>query len=425
MNNNNNNNNNNHNNNNIIVDSLLQSLISLTNICVEAYLSLIIAPMLILHERFYSRLNQYLTELIRRCDDVNQLPRWFTANFVTYTRTVLIVPTLVLLSYKCFALASIVIVLVDFGDFLDGVLARYWNSVARDRINTDGKAKLKVKLQPSWHSKARNAAYGGFVDAVCDKVYIVPVWIYMLSTIQQSSVSELWHRLVLVQYGVLLMLITAEGSSGAIRFRAYFTAVGVSAPIIKQGGSGAIGDADEFNSSAVKADHIGKAKQTFEMFGSAMYVLPFVVFKLFGLILLIAAVPLAYESVRRKIKPRVIYVHGGLVGSLDHAILKFWMQAKAMGSKLIVGVETDANSVGAMNALAVYCVDDVVTNVKTVDMHFLSEYNIAYVVCLPKYHQHVQDDVMKAGKCIIINENGIAQAIGRLDDDNAQVMKED
>merc|ERR1712228_231504 len=94
---------------------------------------------------------------------------------------------------------------------------------------------------------------------------------------------------------------------------------------------------DDFNfaSSAVKADHVGKAKQTFEMLGTTFFIFPFT--HLIGLLILIPAVPLAYESVRRKITNRVIYVDG-TVTQLDHSVLKLWMQANGMGSKLIVGV---------------------------------------------------------------------------------------
>ena len=407
-----------------VIHSLVETLFSVTNALVEAYLSLIIAPMLVLHEQFYSSLNTRLKAIVQRLHEQGKMPVWFTANFVTYARTVLIVPTLVMMSFQSFSgfvAASFVIVLVDFGDFLDGVLARYWTSVSKDDSSVSSKAdgSHAFNLIPSWQSKARSDAYGGFIDAVCDKVFIVPVWIFMLSGVQESPVNGLWHRLIHVQYAVLLILTTAEVISGAIRFRAYFTSVGVSVPTIKQGG--AIGK-DEFSSSAVKADHIGKAKQTFEMIGSAMYVIPLLPFKLFGLLLLSAAVPLAYESVRRKIRPRVIYVHGGLVGSLDHSTLKFWMQSKAMGSKLIVGVESGADSIGAANTLAVSCVDDIVTDVKIVDMELLASLKVNYVVCLLKNHHFVDDEVMKAGKCIMISENGVAQAIGRLE--NTQV-KED
>ena len=82
-----------------------------------------------------------------------------------------------------------------------------------------------------------------------------------------------------IQYFVLNFLILLEVSSACIRFRAYFTASGVAAPKV---------EGFDFSTSAVKADHVGKAKQTFEMVGTALYVLP--VTKYLGLILLSLAV---------------------------------------------------------------------------------------------------------------------------------------
>ena len=99
------------------------------------------------------------------------------------------------------------------------------------------------------------------------------------------------------QYLTLCGLIAAETASGCIRFRAYFTSGGVPAPSVQ---------GFDFSTSAVKADHVGKAKQTFEMVGTALFILGFT--RYVGLLLLALALPLAYESVRRKVVTRVIYV---------------------------------------------------------------------------------------------------------------------
>jgi len=110
-----------------------------------------------------------------------------------------------------------------------------------------------------------------------------------------------------------------------------------------------------------KADGIGKAKQTLEMVGSALFVLPWL--RHAGLLLLSLAVPLAYESVRRKVKRRVIYVVGTDQGGNDacHKTLKFWMQARGMGSKLIVGVVGKEKTTDmVLNACACSAVDEVI-----------------------------------------------------------------
>ncbi len=81
-----------------------------------------------------------------------------------------------------------------------------------------------------------------------------------------------------------------------------------------------------------QADHVGKAKQTFEMIGTAFYIIHWT--RYLGLLLLVAALPLSYESLRRKIKKRSIYVDG-TVNGINHETLKFWKQAKNLGSRLL------------------------------------------------------------------------------------------
>lgn len=221
------------------------------------------------------------------------------------------------------------------------------------------------------------------MDAVCDKAFVVPCWISLLSVAGTASYFRL------LQYFVLNFLILLEVSSACIRFRAYFTASGVAAPKV---------EGFDFSTSAVKADHVGKAKQTFEMVGTALYVLPFTTY--LGMLLLALAVPLAYESVRRKVKKRVIYVQAG--ESYDHKTLKFWMQAKGMGSKLIVGVVDAKNSEMVFNALATACVDAVIAEAPAkADLMFLEEHDIDYVLSKASQPQFVTDEVV-ATKCSLV-----------------------
>lgn len=210
-----------------------------------------------------------------------------------------------------------------------------------------------------------------------------------------------------LQYTVLLFLILAEVSSGCIRFRAYFTSVAVPAPKV---------EGFDFSTSAVKADHIGKAKQTFEMVGTALFILPWL--RYFGLFFLILAVPLAYESVRRKITTRVLYVNGGKnLDYLDHKTLKFWMQARAMCSKLMVGFPEGNNGdnkkaeMGKIfNALACSCVDEAVAEAPgKLDLMFLENQKIDYVISKTSDAQFVTDEVVNAGRCLQIGEDGVVR----------------
>lgn len=106
-------------------------LFSLVDSIVELYLGTIIKPFLGFHETFYAGLNKTLRKLLD--DNKDKIADWFTANFITYVRTVLVIPTLVLLSGNHQILPAIIVILVDFGDFLDGVVARYWVDVKKER----------------------------------------------------------------------------------------------------------------------------------------------------------------------------------------------------------------------------------------------------------------------------------------------------
>ncbi|KAL3903800.1 MAG: hypothetical protein SGILL_010309 [Bacillariaceae sp.] len=391
------------------MEDLILKLLALVDSIVELYLAKAIKPFLTFHETFYNALNKTLRKLLD--DHKAKIPDWFTANFITYLRTVLVVPTLLLLAWGYTVLPCLIVILVDFGDFLDGVVARFWVDVKKEReiellskksdtpspSQSDDESFEVVttgspQTLPSWLVLHRNRTYGGFVDAVCDKAFVVPCWISLLSAVSASLFTLRW-----AQYSTLLFLILAEVASGCIRFRAYFSGVAVPAPKV---------EGFDFSSSAVKADHVGKAKQTFEMLGTALFVLPWA--RYLGLPLLMLAVPLAYESVRRKINQRVLYVNGR-VEKLDHKTLKFWMQAKAMGSKLIIGFAGKKTDM-ILNACACSCVDEVVAEApEKLDLMFLEKQQINYVIATAGESLTVTDEVVNSGRCLEIGEDGVAR----------------
>jgi phosphatidylglycerophosphate synthase len=107
----------------------------------------------------------------------------------------------------------------------------------------------------------RNRTYGGFVDAVCDKAFVIPCWISLLHVVPTT------HYFNAFQYVTFISLILAETASGCVRFQAFYTSGGVAAPKVETTSRGL-----DFSTSAVQADHVGKAKQTFEMVGTALYI---------------------------------------------------------------------------------------------------------------------------------------------------------
>lgn len=92
------------------------------------------------------------------------------------------------------------------------------------------------KVTP-WVVAHQIRTYGGFIDAVCDKAFVIPCWIFLLSMVSDTTYAQT------LQYVVLWCLILAETASGSIRFRAFFTAGGVAAPIV---------EGFDFSTSAVK-----------------------------------------------------------------------------------------------------------------------------------------------------------------------------
>jgi len=285
-----------------------------------------------------------------------------------------------------------IVIGVDLGDFLDGVVARYWMDHGKGETKEyDLENKGSPHMMPSWSSSERKRIYGGFIDAVCDKVFIVPCWIFLLSTIEGT-------RYPVVQYIVLWCLILAECASGAIRFKAFYTTQG--APSLSVQGL-------DFSHSSVKADHVGKAKQTFEMVGTAFFISPWT--RHFGLLLLFPAVPLAYESVRRKVVKRVVYC--AALDTFDHNALKFYMQAKTLGSRLIVGLSsTDKNAI--FNLCAVHAVDDVIAHApKELTMDFLKNYSIDFVLCMPGNHSSLHQTIIKSKRCLVLAEGNVARLL--------------
>jgi len=393
---------------------LVSTVFDLIDGVVEIYLGSVVKPFVKFHEKFYSALNLVLRKVLD--DNKNVIPTWFTANFITYFRTIIVVPTILLLAWEYNIYAAILCIAVDFGDFLDGVVARFWVDVKKEQ-EAEAKGKDKVGRSPSpensddesfevvttglphsvlsWVNIHRNRTYGGFVDAVCDKAYVVPCWITLLSTVPSSASFRIF------QYVSLLWLILAEVASGCVRFQAYFTSGGVGAPKV---------EGFDFSTSAVKADHIGKAKQTFEMVGTALFCMSWTRFV--GLFFLMLAMPLAYESVRRKVKKRVIYVNGGDMKAFDHRTLKFWMQSKAMGSKLIVGVPGEKMTDLVLNACAVPCVDEVIAEAPSkVDLMFLEKQGIDFVISSAGQTKFVTEEVLNSERCLIIGEDAVARPL--------------
>jgi glycerol-3-phosphate cytidylyltransferase-like family protein len=126
----------------------------------------------------------------------------------------------------------------------------------------------------------------------------------------------------------------------------------------------------------------------------------------------------SYKQARSDMTNRVLYVDG-TYDVLDHKILQFWMQAKQLGSNLIVGVtcsstETSHTNDMILNACAVHAVDRVIAEApRHLDLKFLTKFGIDYVVVCPalknnKFENFLTDEIYEKQKVIAVDDNGVA-----------------
>mmetsp|Transcript_25325 Transcript_25325/g.54026 ORF Transcript_25325/g.54026 Transcript_25325/m.54026 type:complete len:165 (+) Transcript_25325:246-740(+) len=152
-----------------MAEDTIHKLFALIDSIVELYLGKIIKPFLSLHEKFYAALNKALRKILD--NNRAEIPEWFTANWITYARTVLVVPTILMLSWGYKFFPSFLVIFVDFGDFLDGVVARFWVDVRKEI-----EQKVFEKEKTTSPTNSDDESYGKFFkcasDAVSSKVFL-------------------------------------------------------------------------------------------------------------------------------------------------------------------------------------------------------------------------------------------------------------
>jgi hypothetical protein len=133
-------------------NAFMTEVFSILNAIVEIYLTTAIKPFLTLHEKFYCKLNAVIRSTLDENSD--KIPEWFTANFITYFRTVLVIPCVMLLVNGWVLTSSFFVIFVDFGDFLDGVVARYW--IERKKDDSYGKKRISMLFSRSFVVRKTN-----------------------------------------------------------------------------------------------------------------------------------------------------------------------------------------------------------------------------------------------------------------------------
>lgn len=161
----------------------------------------------------------------------------FTANIVTYARGFLVIIIALCMKYTCLRVACFLVMLHDFLDHIDGVVAK--------QQAKDGR------------SKGDDPAFGAFVDAQMDKlVFCVCLWSFLLF-VDYMDGSFMVNTLVVL---TAFTLIGVEFVIAWVRTVDYFQ-VKFTPP--ERSGSG----------PALRAVSEGKLKQKFESIGVALYCL--------------------------------------------------------------------------------------------------------------------------------------------------------
>lgn len=374
--------------------SLCDFLLEALNSIVELYLAYPIKRFIVLNEKAHKKSNEVLRTMLD--EHVENFSTLFKPNNIHYFRALTIIPCTTLLMCEFRILPCIILLVLDLVDFLNEFLTTSWEDVNRtDAEGEDPNHEVEPKVISSCITRYRESEYCEFLGSLSKKVLLVTCWIHLLSTIQRTEYSRA------LQFFVLWILILSEAAHLYLRVRMYYTNNGVLVPTLtRQHGF----------SSPVKTDSLEETIQRFEMVGGALFVIS--CFRYFGLLLLIAVLPLVYESFRRKLKKCVIYVDG-TTSKFDHETLKFWKQAKGLGSKLIVGITVDSPDM-IMNANSCESVDYVLKSApKRLSLKYLKELDVDYVACgVNQGVGAVNTELTTAGCCLLI-----------LDDKSAIIME--
>jgi len=271
----------------------------------------------------------------------------FTANIVTYSRTLLVIPIAYCLKFNYFVSAAVLVAFHDFLDHLDGIVA---------------KAQKKVGYND-------DPLFGAFLDAFCDKIVITTsLWTILFAT----NYETMDILSLLIYLFTILTLIAYEIAIGSTRVGDYFYARYV-----------------EKDSRALNASMEGKLKEKLESMGVAFLCVairdtsPFYNWwGISGIICIALSIRMAHTSLSQKLEKRKlsnkqptfesVQVHKQLtipntdspsneikkvdkvysVGCFDmlskgHEVLFTEMQK--LGKNIIIGIHDDASMVKLKN----------------------------------------------------------------------------
>ncbi|CAF0851603.1 unnamed protein product [Adineta steineri] len=251
------------------------SLVSFINHAIESIMFLMIEWYdLYMYTPLQVHLSPYVARIPRFIRINNKSVTVFNANIVTYSRTLLIIPIAWCLKYNYSLLGCLLVLLHDFLDHVDGIVAKVHKRIYGEHID--------------------DPLLGGFMDAFCDKI----VNIFCLWTILQETHFEKTSFFMSIGFVFLCYtIIGLETAIGIVRVQDYFCAAYGKHKMSSQGST----------SAAME----GKLKEKLESMGLAFlclstgHIMPFRHWSgTFGIICFTLTIRLAYASLMKKLQAR-------------------------------------------------------------------------------------------------------------------------
>jgi glycerol-3-phosphate cytidylyltransferase-like family protein len=290
------------------------------------------------------------------------------------------------------------------------------------------------KIVTSWIQMQRSScsSYIDFMNGMYHKIVLIPCWIALLHSISYS------RYFVILQYATILTLMILEVLSTYDSFQSYFTTGSVHvSPLV---------DFHDPNRRIRNDDQLNQVLPMLEMIGTILFLVSSLTRYIGLFVLVLVVVPCAYESFRRRMIHRVLYVMwdddvdtgchsspptAARPPAIDHHRLQFWMAAAKMGSQLLVGVSGATSTMMSRghhpeqqlrmtNSIIstirlLPCVHAVITGAPTkVDLMFLEKFQIDYVVLMNTGScccttQLVTDETIQAKRVLMMGDDGIVR----------------
>nr|XP_022286511.1 uncharacterized protein LOC111099500 [Crassostrea virginica] len=202
----------------------------------------------------------------------------FTANIVSYSRTLLVIPIAMCLKYQYHVAAFSLVIIHDFLDHVDGIVA---------------------KAHRQMFGQIDDPLLGGFMDAFCDKIVnVLALWSVLMVT---DFGTFSWTEFCLY-FGACGIIIVYEFILGVVRVQDYFAAY-----YDRLHGK----SEDKAHKGSIAAVMEGKLKEKLESMGIACLCLAQANFcaasstsGMLGIICLLLSVRLAHASLQHKLNSR-------------------------------------------------------------------------------------------------------------------------